>query len=115
MRSELVVIPEPSQAAMAVGPAIIMSIGGFIVGLATSVPAAIQEVGHAVITGHETIISYSTYEYDDLQRLSRVKTYLPNDVSHEIIKTDYFYENQDVMPFKTEITSYPENTVRTIP
>ncbi len=106
---------DASEATFAVGPAIMMSIGGFIVGLATSIPSAIQEVGHAVISGQETVISYSTYQYDDKQRLSQVKTYLPNDIVHEIIKTDYFYQIQDAIPSKTEITSYPENTIRTIP
>lgn len=104
-----------TEKAMAVGPVILLSVGGFIVGLTASIPATVQELAHVVVSAHEKVISYSVYEYDGTQRLSGMKTYLPTDISHEIIKTDFFYQDDEATPSKTEITSYPENTVRTIP
>lgn len=104
-----------SETFMSVGPVLFLSIGGFIVGLAASIPAAIVEAGHVIVNAREKVISYSVYEYDGLKRLARIKTYLPSDISREIIKTIFFYQNDESTPVKTEITSYPENTVRTIP
>lgn len=103
------------ESTTAVGPVLVLSVGGFIVGLAASVPATMQELSHVIVSAYESVISYSTYEYDSKQRLSRVKTYLPSDLSHEIIKTVYFYQDDETIPSKTEIVSFPENTVRTIP
>lgn len=104
-----------TEKAMAVGTVVILSVGGFIVGLAAGISATVQELAHAAVSAHEKVISHSVYEYDGQQRLSRMKTYLPTDISHEIIKTDFFYQDDEATPSKTEITSYPENTVRTIP
>lgn len=101
--------------AMAVGPVILLSVGGFIVGLTASIPATVQELAHVVVSARERVLSYSAYEYDGKQRLSGMKTYLPADISHEIIKTDFFYQDDEATPAETHITSYPENTVRKIP
>jgi hypothetical protein len=104
-----------TEKAMAVGPVILLSVGGFVVGLAASIPATVQELAHVVVSAREKVISYSVYEYDGKQRLSGMKTYLPTDISHEIIKTEFFYQDDEATPSETQITSYPENTVRTIP
>jgi hypothetical protein len=104
-----------TEKAMAVGPVILLSVGGFVVGLAASIPATVQELAHAGVSARERVLSYSVYEYDGKQRLGGMKTYLPTDISHEIIKTDFFYQDNETTPSETQITSYPENTVRTIP
>jgi hypothetical protein len=104
-----------SEAIMAVGQVVILSIGGFVVGVAAGISATFQELSHYVVNAHEQVISYTVYEYDFRERINQMKTFLPTDISQEIIKTEFFYEGEGVVPSKTTITSYPENSIRTIP
>ncbi len=93
-----------------------LTVGGFIVGLGASIPATFQELTNVILSAQEQVLSSTAYEYDGKQRLSRMKTFLPTDISREIIKTDFFYADENAaVPYKTEITSRPEGAVRTIP
>jgi len=99
-----------------VGAVVTLTVSGFIVGLGASIPATFQELTNVIVSAHEQVISSAAYEYDGRQRLSRMKTYLPSDISREIIKTDFFYADENAaVPYKAEIRSYPEGAVRTIP
>lgn len=104
-----------SEAVMAVGQVMILSIGGFVVGVAAGISAAFQELSHYAVGAHEQVISFTVYEYDFRERISLMKTFLPTDISQELIKTEFFYLGEEAIPSKTTITSYPENSIRTIP
>ena len=80
-----------SDALKSVGPVILYTVGGFIVGLAASIPATFQELAKGLVTSREAVLAYTVYEYDLRQRLSRTKTYLPASLEKEIIRTDYYY------------------------
>ncbi len=104
-----------ADALRAVGPVILYSVGGFIVGLAASIPATFQELAQGLVISRETVLAYTVYEYDFRQRLSRTKTYLPASTEQEIIRADYYYTGDDVDPYKAAVKSYPENKERYIP
>ena len=60
-------------------------------------------------------LSGTRYEYDTRGRLAMMRMHLPDAVDTEVVMTVFFYKDGARDPEKTEVTSYIENKVRTIP
>ncbi len=95
-------------------PIVIGSVTGFIVGVASSIPVTATELKHAVENSRETVIGYTTYEYDEKGRIKYLKTYPPAEHAEEIVRTEYFYSKGSNDPYETEVTSPAEGKTRTI-
>jgi hypothetical protein len=88
--------------------------GGFVVGLAKSVPSGWAETEKIVLRAEETIVTYTEYEYNYLGQLRQMIMYGP-DTREPIVRTDFYYEDdRNIPPIQTNIRSYPENKVRVI-
>lgn len=95
-------------------PTIIGGACGFVIGVVSSIPEAAGEMKNLMVSSKEKLISFTRYEYDARDRLMRMKMYAPSDPPTEVVRTDFFYKEENTAPFKTEITSYPDNQVRTL-
>jgi len=95
-------------------PMLVGTAGGFVVGLFACIPEAVQEIGHILIDKKEVLVSFTEYEYDELDRLERTRTFNPSDPPVEIIRTEFIYTAEERIPEKTRVTSYPEGAVRVI-
>jgi hypothetical protein len=96
-------------------PVVVGSVSGFVVGLIASIPVTASELKNLVIDTQETMTSYTGYEYDTRGRLAMMRMHLPDAVDTEVVMTVFFYKDGARDPEKTEVTSYVENKVRTIP
>ncbi len=96
-----------------VAPIVVMATGGFIVGIVAGMFAAGEELGHALVRPQEMALSATTYEYDRSGRLKRMRMFLPDEKT-EVVRTEYFYGDGELVPVRTESRSYPENRLRTI-
>lgn len=94
-------------------PPVAGGVAGFIVGLAKTTPESAQVIKGLILEKKETLISYTIYEYDEKERLKGMKMYSPSELPAELVKTEFFYKD-DTTPYKAEVTSHPENKVRTI-
>ncbi len=88
---------------------------GFAVGVVESIPEAAAELKKVIVNAREQVMSYTRYEYDELDRIASMRMYAPGDRPVELVRTDYSYSGAEVLPVKTVVTSYPENKIRTIP
>jgi hypothetical protein len=86
---------------------------GFVVGLVSSIPPAIAETEKIMLRGHETVVSYTDYEYSALGQLIGMSLYDP-EKKMLLVKAVFHYENGRSIPVSTYITSYPENVVPVI-
>lgn len=77
------------------------------------VPSAIKEMSRLVLSKKETVLGFSSYEYDEQGRLSRMRTFAPDGVPTELVSTDYFYEGESAVPH-ARVTSRPEKRTRTV-
>lgn len=102
------------QLGIVFGPMIVGTAGGFVVGLFACIPEAVKEIGHIMINKKEVLLSFTEYEYDDLNRLDRMRTFHPSNPPVEIIKTDFIYEGNERIPAETRVISYPEGAVRSV-
>jgi len=94
-------------------PVVVMATGGFIVGVVAGMLSAAEELRYAVLRPYDVVLSATLYEYDQNNRLKRLRMFLPDERT-EVVRTEYFYEDSEVVPVKMESRSYPENKVRTI-
>jgi YD repeat-containing protein len=99
--------------AVKAAPVVIGGISGFVVGLVASIPETAVELRHLVVGAHETATSFTRYEYDLLGRLTTMRMFVPQN-DREVVKTAFSYHGNEGDPYKTEVTSYVENKVRTI-
>jgi hypothetical protein len=94
-------------------PIVVMSAGGFIVGIVAGMVSAGEELRYAMFRPYDVVMSATLYEYDQNNRLRRLRMFLPDERT-EVVRTEYFYEDSEVVPVKMESRSYPENKVRVI-
>jgi hypothetical protein len=94
-------------------PIVVMGATGFVVGVVAGVVSAGEELRYAVLSPRETAVSSTVYEYDQQGRLKRLRMFLPDEKT-EVVRTEYFYGDGELVPVKAESRSYPENKVRTI-
>jgi len=109
--SSLVAVP-----GSAVGAAIYFSsaLGGFVVGLAKSIPASYNELKKLGINKYETILCSVIMEYDKQDRLSKIKTYSQPPAETLITETTFYYRDTIKNPYKTKNYSVPEKKERII-
>jgi hypothetical protein len=88
---------------------------GFAVGVVESIPEAAAELKKVIVNARESVVSTTRYAYDEQGRIASMRMYAPGDRPVEIVHTEYSYSGADALPFRTVVTSYPENKVRTIP
>lgn len=94
---------------------VITTVGGFIAGVVASIPEINTQVNRIFITKKEILVSYTTYEYDDQNRLVSMKAQSPTQDSKEVsATTKFFYDGDSAEPTKAEVTSVPENKTRVI-
>ncbi len=94
---------------------VILSVGGLVAGVIASIPEIANQLHRIVITHQEILISYSTYQYDQLSRLVKIKTQSPSPDGTEVsVNTRFFYNGELPIPIKAEVTTFPENKTRII-
>jgi hypothetical protein len=93
-------------------PIVIGGVTGFVIGLVSSVPATAAELKHVIVNAREMVIVYTVYEYDERGRIRFMKLYPPQEYPSELVKTEFFYSEGSVDPYKTEVTSVVEKKVR---
>ncbi len=96
------------------GALLLGSAGGFAIGLVSFLPSAIKEMSRLVLNKKETVLGFSSYEYDENGRLARMRTFAPDGVPTELVRTDYSYAGESAVPCNTEVTSHPEKRTRTV-
>ncbi len=100
--------------AVAVAPTVVGTAGGFVVGVAASIPDVYEELKCMMLRKKETLVSYTSYGYDDMGRLVRAMMYTPTDPPELLAVTDFHYSGRNTVPDRTEVISYPEQKTRTI-
>lgn len=95
-------------------PLVIGGVTGFVIGVVASIPATAVELSHVIVNARESVIGYTVYEYDEKGRIRFMKLYPPDEHAPELVKTEFFYAGESVVPVKTEVTSVVEKTVREI-
>jgi len=87
--------------------------GGFVIGIADGTWEAGKEIGKLTIRSKEVMVSFSTYEYDYMGRLSRVRSFTPEEPPREIISTYFRYDEEDTTPAQATTSSPIDNTSHT--
>lgn len=101
--------------AIKAAPVVIGGVSGFVIGLVACIPETAVEVKNLIVNTQEVIMSHTYYEYDKLNRLTTMKMYLPAERETEAVRTVFYYKDSESDPEKTEVKSFVEHTVRTIP
>jgi hypothetical protein len=96
-------------------PVVIFGVAGFVVGLVASVPETFTELKHLIVNAQETVLGYTVYEYDEKGRIRFMKLYPPVEHAEVLVKTEFFYQGDAVVPFGTEVNSLVEKKVRRLP
>ena len=96
-------------------PVVIFGMAGFVVGLVASVPETAAELKHLVVNARETVLGYTVYEYDEKGRIRFMKLYPPVEHAEVLVKTEFFYQDDAVVPFRTEVNSLVEKKMRLLP
>jgi len=100
--------------AIKAAPVVIGGVAGFVVGLVSSVPETASELKRVIVNTRETVIGYTTYEYDERNRIRFMKLYPPAEHADWLVKTEFHYAGDGVVPEKAEVTSLIEQKVRTV-
>ncbi len=106
---------QPEQFLVIMTIPVIISVGGLVAGVIASIPEFANQLQRIFLTHQEILISYSTYQYDQLSRLVQIKTQSPSaDGTAVSVSTRFFYTGEVPTPIKAEVTSFPENKTRII-
>lgn len=89
-------------------------IGGFVVGLAESVPATYRELEKTVPGKEQVIMGWTALEYDGRGRMTGYTEYSPPQRSEKLSQTVFFYRKEEPFPFKVTNYSWPEKKERTV-
>jgi hypothetical protein len=100
--------------AIKTAPVVIGGVTGFVVGVVSSIPVTAEELKRVVVNTRETVIGYTTYEYDERGRIKFMKLYPPEEHAEALVTSEYFYRDDGKDPERTEVTSMVEKKVRTI-
>jgi hypothetical protein len=95
-------------------PIVIGGVTGFIVEALSSMPAATPELKRMVVNEREKVIDATGYEYDEKVRIKYLKMYPPAEQAVEMARSEFFYAEGGIDPYKTEVTSEIEKKMRTI-
>ncbi len=86
--------------------------GGFIVGAADGARHVVLEMSKMIVPG-EQLVTYTTFEYDGLNRLVLMRMLSP-DGMHELVRTKFVYEGAGTVPLRTTVKTLAEGTEREI-
>ncbi len=100
------------ELAVVATPVVVATVGGFVIGLGEGIKQTALEANKVVANG-EQAITCTTYEYDHAGRLMYLRMYTP-DRGQELVRTEYFYDDEGPVPSKTEATSLVEKKTRTV-
>lgn len=81
---------------------------GFAVGVADGIVKTAEQLGKTV-TKEERMITCTSYEYDSLDRITRMRMYTA-DRTQELVRTTFEYEGQGRIPGRTVVKSLIEGT-----
>ena len=95
-------------------PVVIAGVTGFVVGIVSSIPEAAGELRKVIVNARETVVGFTTYDYDERGRIRYMKLYPPMEHAEELVKTEFLYSGDGEVPVKTEVTSLVEKKVRMI-
>jgi hypothetical protein len=102
------------ELAIVTAPIVIGGVSGFVIGLVASIPDAVSELSKVAVDAREKVVGYTLYEYDDWGRLRSMRLFPPVERSEALVRTEFFYNNGDIVPYKTEVTSRVEQKTRII-
>ncbi len=100
------------EMAIVVTPVTIGTVGGFVVGLADGIRQTALEASKVVVNGEEAA-TCTAYEYDHARRLMYMRMYTP-DQKQELVRTEYWYEDDGTVPARTTVKSLAEGKEREI-
>jgi hypothetical protein len=100
---ELVIIITPLAAG---------TVGGFVVGLIDGIRQTALELSKVVTKG-EVVGTCTTYEYDALNRLARMRMLTP-DRKRILVFTEFVYNGAETSPFRTVVKSIVEGEERDV-
>jgi len=95
-------------------PIIIGGVTGFVIGIAESIPDTAAELRKVIVNKREKVTAYTNYEYDEEGRIRSMNLYPPGEYTEELVRTRFMYAGKVRDPYKTEITSVPENKTRVL-
>ncbi len=105
-------LPDP---VIRVAYAFSMTVGGFLVGIAASLPAAVLELANVPFSAQERLVSYTDYGHDSKGRMATMNMFLPADSTKVIVSTEFVYEGDASVPVRAEIRNLVDGSVRTVP
>lgn len=107
---------EEAMAALGIvlAPVVIGTAGGFVIGIADGVRATAAEIGKVVAGKQERIVAYTTYDYDDSDRLVQMRMFNAAVAGQELVRTEYTYAGDGPEPRNATITSFPSGDVRIV-
>jgi len=100
--------------ALKAAPLAIGGVTGFVVGIFASIPATAQELRNVIVNARETVVGWTTYEYDELGRIRCMKLFAPDGRSEPVVRTEFVYAGESDEPVRTEVVSVVESEVRLI-
>jgi len=98
--------------AVLVAPAAAGTVGGFIVGIADGARQTAIELSKVIEQG-EKIVTFTTFEYDGLNRLVLMHMFSP-DHMQEMVRTRFAYEGAATVTFRTTVKTLAEGKERDI-
>jgi hypothetical protein len=98
--------------AILVTPAAAGTVGGFIVGVADGARQTALELSKVIVPG-EQLVTFTTFEYDGLNRLVVMRMLSP-DRMQELVRTKFVYEGDGTVPFRTTVKTLAEEKERDI-
>jgi len=87
-------------------PIVAGTAGGFVVGVADGIVITTEELGK-IVTKDERLITCTSYEYDDLDRLTLMRMFTA-DRTQELVRTTFEYEGPSRVPTKAVVKSLVE-------
>ncbi len=98
--------------AILVTPVAAGTVGGFIVGIADGARQTALELSKVIVPG-EQLVTFTTFEYDGLNRLVVMRMFSP-DRMQELVRTKFAYEGAGTVPFRTTVKTLGEGKERDI-
>jgi hypothetical protein len=98
--------------AILVTPTAAGAVGGFIVGIADGARQTALELSKVIVPG-EQLVTFTTFEYDGLNRLAVMRMFSP-DRMQELVRTRFAYEGAGTVPSRTTVKTLAEGKERDI-
>ncbi len=96
--------------AVLAAPAAAGTVGGFIVGIADGARQTALELSKVIVPG-EQLVTFTTFEYDGLNRLVLMHMFSP-DRMQELVRTRFAYEGAATAPARTTVKTLAEGKER---